>query len=370
MIFLKKISENSVKMDNKDHKQNHEKRQRSQSPSRNKSHSESRSQGPGCEKTAANYISKKTFICIICQDETDHPSSKCPNIVCKECGEKGHSKKHCPKNRVCSECNQNGHTKDECTKKRLQIIDKKRKGCIKKFNKILGHGVILDKEGDMWTFISDREFEVGDKIVFDWEDNHPKNVMKLKDAVCTKRPIDELTKNAEEISTKYPKMSLKFKSVCILDLHVIKVNGNEDHLIQIGAFFMDQENTTTFLRPIVPNTELTDKQLKMLNLKKYSDDIAVDTFALITSKNKEIPCCSEQEGLINLLEKIETFDNLAIYATDLEIIMPILMGKLKTYDLVGRFARSVMWLCDLKSIVRAKDDLKHFKSHKSIFFEH
>ena len=119
---LKQV-ENSVKMDYKDHKQNHEKRQRSQSPSC--------SQGPGresvkesqkgCEKTAANYTSKKTFICIICQDETDHPSSKCPNIVCKECGEKGHSKKHCPKNQVCSECNQNGHTKDECTKMRLQI---------------------------------------------------------------------------------------------------------------------------------------------------------------------------------------------------------------------------------------------------------
>ena len=50
------------------------------------------------------------------------------------------------------------------------------------------------------------------------------------------------------------------------------------------------------------------------------------------------------------------------------------MGKLKIYDLVERFAKSVMWLCDLKSIVRAKEDLKHFKSfcwiNFNLIFEH
>lgn len=34
-------------------------------------------------------------LCYICQKITDHVTSKCPNSTCKNCGEKGHTIKHC-----------------------------------------------------------------------------------------------------------------------------------------------------------------------------------------------------------------------------------------------------------------------------------
>ena len=49
------------------------------------------------------------------QEETDHPSSSCPYIICKECGEKGHSRKSCPKNQVCLKCGKTGHTIKDCS---------------------------------------------------------------------------------------------------------------------------------------------------------------------------------------------------------------------------------------------------------------
>ena len=43
------------------------------------------------------------IICYVCQDYRDHPTSKCPNIICKECGQKGHAKKNCPLKNTLSE---------------------------------------------------------------------------------------------------------------------------------------------------------------------------------------------------------------------------------------------------------------------------
>ena len=36
-------------------------------------------------------------VCLICQEYTDHVSSKCPKIKCKSCGVLGHASKFCPK---------------------------------------------------------------------------------------------------------------------------------------------------------------------------------------------------------------------------------------------------------------------------------
>ena len=33
--------------------------------------------------------------CHLCQEETDHITSKCPNMKCAQCGQSGHAKKDC-----------------------------------------------------------------------------------------------------------------------------------------------------------------------------------------------------------------------------------------------------------------------------------
>ena len=38
---------------------------------------------------------KTKIICLICQDYTDHVTSKCPNIRCKSCGQLGHANRDC-----------------------------------------------------------------------------------------------------------------------------------------------------------------------------------------------------------------------------------------------------------------------------------
>ena len=39
-------------------------------------------------------ISQK--VCHLCQSHGDHKTANCPKLVCAECDEKGHAKKHCP----------------------------------------------------------------------------------------------------------------------------------------------------------------------------------------------------------------------------------------------------------------------------------
>ena len=36
------------------------------------------------------------FICQLCQEFCDHPTSKCPDLICKECHKNGHGRKDCP----------------------------------------------------------------------------------------------------------------------------------------------------------------------------------------------------------------------------------------------------------------------------------
>ena len=81
--------------------------------------------------------------------------------------------------------------------------------------------------------------------------------------------------------------------------------------------------------------------------------------------------------LKDFLNHIETDINdgkIALYVVDLDIIMPKLKEKLQKYDLLRRFQRKVKFVCDLKSIVRSKESLKHFKTfcwpNFNLIFEH
>ena len=37
-----------------------------------------------------------TKLCQMCQNYGDHMTAKCPKLICAECDERGHAKKHCP----------------------------------------------------------------------------------------------------------------------------------------------------------------------------------------------------------------------------------------------------------------------------------
>ena len=43
-----------------------------------------------------NQSKSSKMVCLICQEYTDHVSSKCPKIKCKSCGVLGHASKYCP----------------------------------------------------------------------------------------------------------------------------------------------------------------------------------------------------------------------------------------------------------------------------------
>ena len=40
-------------------------------------------------------ILKKTYLCLLCQEKTNHKTSKCPNLICKQCKKLGHTKQDC-----------------------------------------------------------------------------------------------------------------------------------------------------------------------------------------------------------------------------------------------------------------------------------
>lgn len=60
------------------------------------------------------------ILCYICQEYTDHPSKNCPNVKCKNCGQKGHV------NKFCSDLVQSfeSPTEFEPAKKRIRNLDK------------------------------------------------------------------------------------------------------------------------------------------------------------------------------------------------------------------------------------------------------
>jgi hypothetical protein len=117
---------------------------------------------------------------------------------------------------------------------------------------------------------------------------------------------------------------------------------------------------------------MTKKSLKKLNLTK-----GMVYRRSIEPPEPDIPCCSEEKALKDFLNHIETDINdgkIALYVVDLDIIMPKLKEKLQKYDLLRRFQKKVKWVCDLKSIVRSKESLKHFKTccwpNFNLIFEH
>ena len=273
----------------------------------------------------------------------------------------------------CDKCFQNDHVTKNCPKARLEeLLKNKHQGIVKKFNKITYHCVLQDKEGSMWTFFADRAFDINDDVAYDLGENtnKPKNVVKIKDLLVqqssstknNKRPNSGNEPAAADISgPKIPKPKLKFKSVCVLDLHMVKLSNGLEYITQIGGVLMDGKIVEYFLRPVKPEYPLSISQLKTMNLSSISDEYKYG-YVLKRARKSDVLCCSEKEALEQFLEKLEFLDQLSLYTTDLDIMMKILMAKFKKYNLVERFARNVPWLCDLKSIVKSKNDLKHLKS--------
>ena len=71
------------------------------------------------EKSAKMISPSQSKLCLLCQDYTDHETSKCPFMICKNCGKTGHSNKHCPYNYksqdiTCASCKGSGHVKIDC----------------------------------------------------------------------------------------------------------------------------------------------------------------------------------------------------------------------------------------------------------------
>ena len=63
--------------------------------------------------------SSQLQLCLLCQDYTDHDTSNCPFMICKNCGKHGHSNKDCPYNYksqdvTCASCKGFGHVKIDC----------------------------------------------------------------------------------------------------------------------------------------------------------------------------------------------------------------------------------------------------------------
>ena len=62
---------------------------------------------------------QETKLCQMCQNYGDHITAKCPKLICAECDERGHAKKHCPYLAETESKNSN----DEKRRKDLQLVD-------------------------------------------------------------------------------------------------------------------------------------------------------------------------------------------------------------------------------------------------------
>ena len=100
-------------------------------PERPSSKGSERYPSRGSERPRSNTPSRGRFKCFICES-LDHMFMECPEHICgscklkghyyaqcptgcHDCGQKGHSRRRCPK-ALCGECGQNGHTARDCPK--------------------------------------------------------------------------------------------------------------------------------------------------------------------------------------------------------------------------------------------------------------
>ena len=106
------------------------------------------------------------FECKICQERTNHKTSNCPELVCKNCNKRGHAQKYCPENRVekdlfnkdmesknstskSQETNTNDEpiSKKENDKIKNEILHEKRSGKVVRFSKTTSRGLIETESG-------------------------------------------------------------------------------------------------------------------------------------------------------------------------------------------------------------------------------
>ena len=277
------------------------------------------------------------------------------------------------------------------------------KGLIKGFDHEISSGTILYKNRRLAFSQENSVFDVGHYVTFDLTNNEDVSNVCL-DKEKTERgekKLNELQlysltllhkeaqkrkkekkKEKKEEKKKRKKESAITSSLCILDVQFLNC-FEIDQLIQIGCTFLTNDpnpkrQKRNFFRPIHPIELMTKKILKKMNLTKLDEGFTVYRRSRPPEPPKpDIPCCSEEKALKDFLNHIETDLNdgkIALYVVDLDIIMPKLKEKLQKYDLLRRFQRKVKWVCDLKSIVRSKESLKHFKTfcwpNFNLIFEH
>ena len=102
------------------------------------------------------------FECKICQERTNHKTSNCPELVCKNCNKRGHAQKYCPEkssekdlmeSKSSSSKNQETKTNDEPISKKesekivKEIMLEKRSGEVFRFSKTTSRGLIEIESG-------------------------------------------------------------------------------------------------------------------------------------------------------------------------------------------------------------------------------
>jgi hypothetical protein len=267
------------------------------------------------------------------------------------------------------------------------------KGLIKGFDHEISSGTILYKNRRLAFSQENSIFDVGHYVTFDLTNNEDVSNVYL-DKEKTERgqqKLDELRTQAQkrkkekkrekkEEKKKRKKESAITSSLCILDVQFLDC-FEMDQLIQIGCMFWINGKNRKFFIPIQPIELMSQKSLTKINLTKLVEGFTVYKRSSeppgLEPPEPDIPCCSEEKALKYFLNHIETDMNdgkIALYVVDLDIIMPKLKEKLQKYDLLRRFQRKVKWVCDLKSIVRSKESLKHFKTfcwpNFHMIFEH
>ena len=90
------------------------------------------------------------------------------------------------------------------------------------------------------------------------------------------------------------------------------------------------------IEPDIPDIKLTQSQEKILNFETYENGYGLKS----PLGNDLIVCYSEYAALKDFLKFLEEHGHpeIALYTSDLDIVMPILMSRLKEHDLVEEFS--------------------------------
>ena len=220
-------------------------------------------------------------------------------------------------------------------------------GIIRTFSKESSLGSILDGKEKIWRFSQKHlKFKKGDFVTFDVMGDDVFNVSIIK-------------KVKKEEKVKKPENPTE--NLCIFDVQFLSSIGEEDEFIQIGFVLMKDEAFKTHFVPINPSVIINERQ-KPLTLSKVGMKECHDTVIYVKSTPPKA-CCTEKEAMIFFVSKLQEMKaKIGFYVFDLDVLMPILKRKLNQYGLFDQFKKCIKWVCDLKSIVISKANLRHFKT--------